>query len=102
MNKRLQTMIACLMILALSLVLMPAQSTVAADIFTEPFDDNSQFTTSEAFFSDGGWDYFGLPDGAGGGDYGTGPAPTGLKAYTGFSGSFLAGMDLDALPVHRK
>jgi predicted extracellular nuclease len=63
--------------------------------FTENFDDSSGFVTSTPFFSDGGWDYFGITDGATG-DFGGGALPAGLKPYTGFSGSFLAGMDLDA------
>ncbi len=84
--------------------LLPAGA-VSADeiILDEPFDDAAQFSTSESFFSDGDGDYFGLPDGSGGGDFGGGSAPSGLKAYTGFTGSFLAGMDLDgegaSLPI---
>ena len=52
----------------------------------ETFDDASGFTSSEAFFSDGGGDFYGL---GGVGDWGAGSAPSGLKAYTGFSGGFL-------------
>lgn len=69
----------------------------------EPFDNASQFTTSTPFFSDGYYDYFGISNGAGGGDWGGGAQPSGLKAYTGLTGSFMTGMDLDgeeaALPI---
>ena len=69
----------------------------------ETFDDASGFTTSSGFFSDGGFDFLGISDGADGGDFGGDPAPSGLKAYTGFTGNFLTGMDLDGegatLPV---
>lgn len=75
----------------------------AASGLVEPFDNATRFTVSSGFFSDGGFDFLGISDGAGGGDFGGDPAPTGLKAYTGFDGSFLTGMDLDgegaALPV---
>ena len=70
---------------------------------TEPFDDASQFTTSTPFFSDGFGDFFGISDGFGGGDFGGFAAPNGVKAYTGLTGSFLTGMDLNgegaALPI---
>ena len=67
----------------------------AATAFTETFDDTSGFTTSTPLFSDGFGDYFGISDGAGGDDFGTGSVPSALRAYTGFSGGFLTGMDLD-------
>ena len=44
--------------------------------FSETFDDASQFTiTLGSFFSDGRLSYFGLYDGAGGGDFGSDPVP---------------------------
>ena len=99
MTKTLQKVFSSLIILALALAMMPAQSTSAIDIFAEPFADSSQFTTSTPFFSDAGvssgYDFFGISDGAGGGDFGGDPTPNGVKAYTGFTGSFLTGMDLD-------
>ncbi|MEO0824678.1 MAG: ExeM/NucH family extracellular endonuclease [Cyanobacteria bacterium J06642_9] len=68
-------------------------------VLTETFDDATQFTTSTPFFSDAGvssgFDFFGISDGAGGGDFGGDPQPNGIKAYTGFEGSFLTGQDLD-------
>ncbi len=67
----------------------------AATALTESFDEASGFTTSAPFFSDGSGDYLGISDGAGGGDFGGGGVPSALKAYTGFSGSFLTGMDLN-------
>jgi hypothetical protein len=75
-----------------TLLFIVSTSLSFGQILTENFDDNSGFTTSTPFFSDGAFDYFGLAivD-----DYNTQPVPTGLKAYTGFTGGFLAGMDLD-------
>ena len=62
-------------------------------VLNETFDSNASFTTSAPFFSDGNADYFGLAGGID--DYGGDPVPTALKAYTGFTGGFLTGMDLD-------
>ncbi|MEO0801987.1 MAG: ExeM/NucH family extracellular endonuclease [Cyanobacteria bacterium J06642_2] len=71
----------------------------SATVLEETFDDASQFATSTAFFSDAGvssgFDFFGISDGAGGGDFGGDPQPNGIKAYTGLTGSFLTGQDLD-------
>ena len=68
-------------------------------VLDETFDDASRFVTSTPFFSDAGtssgFDFFGLSDGVGGGDFGGDPAPSGVKAYGGADGSFLTGMDLD-------
>jgi len=63
----------------------------------ETFDDADGFTTSADFFSDGGFDYFGITDGAGGGDFGGDPAPNAGAAndYTNTDGSYLVGSDLD-------
>ncbi|MCB1359335.1 MAG: hypothetical protein KDK53_23450, partial [Maritimibacter sp.] len=69
------------------------------DVLNETFDDASKFTASTGFFSDtavsSGFDFFGLTDGAGDDDFGSDPAPVGIKAYTGTDGRFLTGMDLD-------
>ena len=70
----------------------------AVTALDEPFDNTSQFTFSSGeLFSDGDGDFFGIADGVGDGgqDFGMGTAPTGLKAYTGFTDNFLTGMDLD-------
>ena len=67
----------------------------ASQVLIETFDDASQFSTSEPFFSDGFGDYFGISDGAGGGDFGGDPQPNSIKAYSGFDSSFLTGQDLD-------
>ncbi|MFT4568695.1 MAG: hypothetical protein ACI9FN_003664 [Saprospiraceae bacterium] len=48
---------------------------------------------STSLFSDGNGDYLGLAGGVD--DFGGDPVPAGLKAYTGFIGGFLTGMDLD-------
>lgn len=66
----------------------------------ETFDNSIGFAVSEPFFSDAtvstGFDFFGISDGAGGGDFGAAnPANTNVKSYTGFTGNFLTGMDLD-------
>lgn len=63
-----------------------------AQVLNETFDDNSGFTTSTPFFSDGTGDYFGL---AVVNDFGGGDVPTKLKAYTGFDGGYMTGMDLN-------
>ena len=69
------------------------------DVLNETFDDASKFTTSTGFFSDtavsSGFDFFGLTDGAGDDDFGSDPAPVGIKSYTGTDGRFLTGMDMD-------
>ncbi|MCB8928643.1 MAG: ExeM/NucH family extracellular endonuclease [Ardenticatenaceae bacterium] len=84
------------------------QTDAVTELFSEPFDNNTGFVTSTPFFSDEavstGFDFFGISDGAGGGDFGSGdPAQTNVKAYTGFNGGFLTGMDLDgegaSLPI---
>ncbi|APZ96389.1 right-handed parallel beta-helix repeat-containing protein [Fuerstiella marisgermanici] len=67
-------------------------------ILLEPFDHSGQFSVSEPFFSIGdGSAFFGISDGAGGGDFGPGspPTPT-VPSYTGATGNFLTGMDMDA------
>ncbi len=85
--------------LFISALLLLAQQAGAAGLFIESFENDTQFTVSSGLFSDGGFDYLGLTSG----NYGGGAAPSGLKTYTGFSGSFLSGMDLDGegatLPV---
>ena len=53
------------------------------EALNETFDTAGGFTTSTGFFSDGG------------SDYGDDTAPSGLKGYTGTTGSFLTGQDLD-------
>jgi hypothetical protein len=45
------------------------------------------------FFSDGSGDYLGLAGTSP--DWGAGTAPSSLKSYTGFNGTYLTGMDLD-------
>jgi len=94
MTKRLSILFSSFLILALSLALLPVQFSSAANVLNEPFNDNSQFTTSTPFFSDGVGDYFGLTNGNTG-DFGDGVIPSVLKSYTGFTDSFLTGMDLD-------
>ncbi len=61
----------------------------------ETFDTDAGFTTSTEFFSDGSGDYFGISNGNGGGDFGLGATPSGLKNYAGNTDSFLTGQDLD-------
>jgi len=72
----------------------------AVVVLDETFDNATGFTSSELFFSDEavstGSDFFGISDGAGGGDFGgADPASTNVQEYTGFTGNFLTGMDLD-------
>jgi len=93
-------LLICISVIKWDLTTVSAAPTA---VLEETFADASQFTTSTAFFSDGGGDFFGISDGAGGGDFGGGSAPSALKAYTGFTGNFLTGMDLDeegaSLPI---
>jgi len=62
-------------------------------VLNETFDSSTGFNISTSLFSDGNGDYLGLAGGVD--DFGGDPVPTGLKAYTGFIGGFLTGMDLD-------
>jgi len=72
-------------------------SAIATAQLNETFDDDSGFTvTTGGFQSDGTGDYFGIADPVGAtDDFGAGSEPSQLKAYTGFTGNFLTGMDLD-------
>lgn len=82
-------------VIAMTLVLVSTPVN-AATIWTESFDDALGFTTSEAFFSDGSGDFFGLYGVAS--DFGAGASPSAVKAYTAFdvvTGNILTGMDLD-------
>ena len=75
-------MLLCLLVFNLSF----------GQVLDEQFDSNAGFTTSTPFFSDGFSDYFGL---AVVNDYNGDATPNNLKAYSGFTGGYLAGMDLD-------
>ena len=52
---------------------------------------------SVSFFSDGFSDYFGINNGPGASDFGTGAddPPAGAPAYTGFDGGYLEAEDID-------
>ena len=64
------------------------------EVLNENFESASGFTTSAAFFSDNSNDYFGISGGAS--DFFVGSfSNTDVKNYTGFSGGFLTGEDLD-------
>ena len=71
----------------------------AQTFLAETFDDASDFTIGNAtpdsniFFADTFGDFLGLTGGTD--DFGADSAPPGLKEYTGFTGSYLTGMDLD-------
>ncbi|KAA1260808.1 hypothetical protein LF1_33500 [Rubripirellula obstinata] len=82
--------------------LMMMNSAKAEVVFSESFDDATGFTTSTPFFADNFGDFFGLAEVTDG--FGANVAtPGGVKEYTGFTGGFLTGMDLDGegatLPV---
>jgi len=81
------------------LIITGTATSAPVTVLDEAFDDASKFTTSAGFFSDAGvssgFDFFGISDGAGGGDFGGDPLPVGVKPYTGTTGNFLTGMDLD-------
>ncbi|MGB3757380.1 MAG: hypothetical protein WBA07_13550 [Rivularia sp. (in: cyanobacteria)] len=74
-----------------------------AVVLNETFDNDSQFSKSSKFFSDGSKDYFGISDGDTQNNYGSGNPPSGIKTYTGFTNKFLTGQDLDgegaSLPI---
>ena len=68
------------------------------EVFRESFDDDSGFTKSQAFFSDGLTDYLGITDGASAHDFDLlagETAPVSQATYTGFTGSFLTGSNID-------
>jgi len=96
-NNNMKTIITTL---GIATTLM-AGNVSAALLFSETFDDDSQFTTSEGFFSDGTGDFFGIAGPSE--DWGAGATPSVIKGYTGFTGNFLTGMDLDgegaSLPI---
>ncbi len=98
-----RTRLVLLLVFGMLAALLPLSAVpVAAAGFTENFDNDSRFVTNSGFFSDGSGDYFGITDGVTG-DFGGGSVPSALKSYTGFTDSFLTGMDLDGdqtfLPV---
>lgn len=82
-------------------VLVTSHVAATTVVLNETFDDKTGFTTSTALFSDGGSDYFGLTGGTA--DFGAGSAPSGIPSFTGTTGSYLVGEDMDAegasLPV---
>jgi hypothetical protein len=77
---------------------------VVSAVLTEDFSDDAAFTKANGsgaaatFFSDGGYDYWGITDGTTGGDYDGAAAPlTDMTLlYSGFSGSYVVMQDLDA------
>ena len=101
-NTSVSKLFGVLLIFVLLFSALPMGEANAATVFIETFDNGSQFTTSTPFFSDGYGDYFGLTDGTTG-DFGSGAFPASLKSYSGFTGNFLTGMDLDgegaSLPI---
>ncbi|HHH30731.1 MAG TPA: hypothetical protein ENK57_20640 [Polyangiaceae bacterium] len=78
-------------------------------VLDEPFDDDLAFTKTDgngiaaSFFAYAIDDYWGITDGASGGDFGNDMAPSLLPAYASFEGSFMVAQDMDAddlpLPV---
>lgn len=68
------------------------------EIFRESFDDDSGFTKSQPFFSDGGTDYLGITDGAATHDFDLLQgelAPVPVVTYSGFTDGYLAGSNID-------
>lgn len=78
---------SCL-VAGMAMAAFTAGSAQAAVLLNETFDSDAGFTTSTPFFADAFGDFFGLTTAP------TDIAPGG-KAYTGFAGSYLTGMDLD-------
>ena len=68
------------------------------EVFRESFNDDSGFTKSQPFFSDGVADYLGITDGGSTNDFDLlagETAPVSQATYTGFTNSFLTGSNLD-------
>lgn len=88
-------------LLTLALAAGIANGASGQTVLEETFDDNSGFTVSSGFFSDGSGDYLGLTGGTA--DFGTGSAPSSIPSFTGSTGSYLVGEDLDgegaSLPI---
>lgn len=84
----------------LILLLCLAVTTLQAQILTEPFDTDVQIVKSHQFFTDGSGDYFGIfdPSGAAHDFDGFPTPPTGVPNYTGNTGLYLIGEDLDGGP----
>ena len=74
--------------------LLATGSASADTLLNETFDSSAGFTLSTPLFDDGGSDYLVLTSAPGGAD---------VKSYTGFTGSYLTGEDMDGegatLPV---
>ncbi len=95
--------LAVLALLSFALARPSTNAVLAApvSVLNETFDNTTGFTVEdndsfEPFFSDDLNDYLGLTDGAGTFDYGSAvTAPNGEKAYTGFTGQYLNGQDID-------
>jgi len=81
------------------LLLSFSGSELSGQILTESFNDDSQIIKSHGFFTDGTGDYFGIFDPVGvAHDFDGFPTPpAGLPSYTGNTGLFLVGEDLDAI-----
>ena len=70
---------------------------VHAQVLVESFNDDTQFTKSEAFFTDNNDDYFGILDSASTNtDFDGAPLVGGIPNYTGNTNSYLVGEDLDS------
>ncbi|CAA6805209.1 MAG: IPT/TIG domain-containing protein, partial [uncultured Aureispira sp.] len=82
------------------LLLCLVTSTLQAQILTEPFDNDLQIVKSHQFFTDGASDYFGIFDPTGvAHDFDGFPTPPGgVPNYTGNTGLYLIGEDLDGGP----
>jgi hypothetical protein len=84
----------------LILLLCLTVTTLQAQILTEPFNNDAQIVKSHQFFTDGSSDYLGIFDPAGlAHDFDGFPTPpTGVPNYTGNTGMYLIGEDLDGGP----
>ncbi|MEM8995315.1 MAG: hypothetical protein AAGF23_11045, partial [Acidobacteriota bacterium] len=80
---------------------VPPAAAQAVTVWTEDFADDSGFTKTDGldaavdFFADGGTGYFGIGDGATGGDF-DGDTPPDTSGFPFDPGNFLAAADLDA------
>ena len=104
MNRHLRTFLkkATAIVAMAAVAAGPVQAVAQETIWRETFDTAAGFTVSSGdFFSDGFGDYLGLTGGTP--DFGTGSSPSGIPSFTGTTGSYLVGEDLDgegaALPI---
>lgn len=91
----------CMFLLAALGLAAATSGRAQTTVLNETFDNNSAFTVSSGFFSDGSGDYLGLVGGTD--NFGAGSTPTSIPSFSGVTGSYLVGEDLEgegaSLPI---